>query len=217
MKGKNQILKDTNSIYLQQKLLSLGNVVPLDLNINFGETKQTISAYKEHFKPYNPRKKEYKRYGLSLTSQDGSLSGIPNLDSLYEYNKLHGTNFNEPDFRKWTSVFNDCSSLKEAMKPFHNCMGRSHILRLDKGGFSPPHRDLCGISFRLLISLSGIHSHIFILDEKRIFLEDGQLYFINTLLSHSLFSFKDGSLFVIFNIDLTEEAVKAVYNNLSSY
>ena len=122
---------------LRQSLLSLGNIISLNKHVCSQEINKAISTYKEHFKPYNPRKTHYKRYGLSITSQDGGFSGIPDLDSLYEYNNLHGTNFDEPDFRKPTAFFNNCETLKEAIKPFYNCMGRSHILKLDKGGFFP--------------------------------------------------------------------------------
>lgn len=211
-------MTDSQHIQLRHELLSLGNIIPLKKAVYSKEVKKTISDYQEHFKIYNPRKDGYNRYGLSLTSLDGGFSGVPDLDSLYEYNKLHGTNFDEPDFRKRTTLFNNCNSLKEAMEPFHNCMGRSHILRLDRGGFFPPHRDLSDISFRLFISLcEDIQSYVFILDDKKSFFQQGQVYFINTLLSHSLFSFVDESLFVVFNIDLNEEAVSAVFDNLSIY
>ena len=211
-------MADSNQINLRQQLLTLGNIIPLRKYICSTEVKKTISNYQKHFKPYNPRKVGYNRYGLSITSKDGYFSGVPDLDSLYEYNKLHGTNFDEPDFREWTPFFKNCGSLKSAVKSFHNCIGRSHILRLDKGGFFPPHRDLSYISFRLFISLcDNIQDYVFILDDKRVFFQPNQMYFINTLLSHSLFSFIDGSLFVVFNIDLNKEAVDAVFSNLSIY
>ena len=203
---------------LRYKLISLGHIIPLDRYISFQEVKKTISTYQKHFKPYNPRKSGYNRYGLSLTSKDGDFSGVPDLDSLYEYNKLNDTEFDEPDFREWTPLFKSCKSLKSAMEPFHNCIGRSHILRLDKGGFFPPHRDLSQTSFRLFISLcESPQDYVFILDEKKVFFQPHQVYFINTLLSHSLFSFTDESLFVVFNIDLNEESIEAVFNNLSVY
>ena len=209
---------DSKLINLRQQLLSLGNMIPLGKHTCSIEVKKATSKYKDHFKPYNPRKTHYNRYGLSLTSKDGGFSGVPDLDSLYEYNKLHGTNFDEPDFRKWTAFFKDCTSLKSAVEPFHKCIGRSHILKLDRGGFFPPHRDLSYSSFRLFISLcDNKQDYVFILDDKRVFFQQNQIYFINTLLSHSLFSFIDGSLFVVFNIDLNKESVKAVFDNLSIY
>ena len=65
------------------------------------ETKHTLknsrkflSWTEENFEyiKYNPRK-DINRYGLSITSLDGGLSGRPDLDSLYEYNKENNTNY----------------------------------------------------------------------------------------------------------------------------
>ena len=41
---------------------------------------------------YNPRK-EIDRWGLSITSLDGGLSGTPDLDSLPNYNKENNTQY----------------------------------------------------------------------------------------------------------------------------
>lgn len=204
-------------IMLRQILLSMGNIIPLRVHIPVWEVQKTISVFKEHFKPYSPQKKGYNRYGLSITSLDGGFSGVPDLDSLREYNQLNGTNFDEPDFRKQTPFFRDCKPLSEALLPFHNYMGRSHILRMDRGGFFLPHRDWSTASFRLFIPLCDGESYVFILDDRRVFFQQGQVYFINILLSHSLFSFRDDNLFVVFNIDLNREAVNAVFRNLSAY
>ena len=45
-----------------------------------------MEPFKDEWKPYNVRKPN-NRWGLSITSLDGGLSGIPDLDSVYEYNK----------------------------------------------------------------------------------------------------------------------------------
>lgn len=206
--------------FLRYKLSSLGSVFTLNSNycINLEEFEKCLYNYRERFKPYNPRKKGYNRYGLSITSQDGGFSGVPELDSLYEYNQLHGTQLEESDFREWTPFFKNSEPLKEVMKPFHKYMGRSHVLQLNKAGFIPPHRDGSPTSFRLFISFcDNTEDYVFILNEKRVFFQPGRVYFINTLLSHSLFSFRDDCLFAVFNIDLCEEAVKAVLQNLSSW
>lgn len=205
-----------NLFALQHTLLSLGHVVPLNLFVNYEEFMKVLSDYQKHFKAYNPKKKGYNRYGLSITSLDGGFSGVPDIDSLKEYNELHGKNFDEPDFRTKTPFFENCHSLNKAMAPFHDVMGRSHILRLDKGGFFPPHRDLSDTAFRLFISFQDNHNYCFILDGKKQVFEKNQVYFINTYLSHSLFSFVDDSLFAIFNIDWTPLAVQSVFSHLSS-
>lgn len=210
-------MTDIDSYKLKQQLLSLGNVVRLSLYIDPDIVREAISSYKEHFKPYNPRKPAFKRYGLSITSLDGGFSGVPDLDSLYEYNQIHGTHYNELDFRKWTPFFENCYPLKTTMKLFHKFMGRSHILRLDKGGFFPPHRDLSDVSFRLFIPFVENYLYVFMLDNKPLFFERGRIYFLNTILTHSLFSFEDNSLFAVFNIDLTAESVRTIFQNLQSF
>ena len=206
-------------IQWHQALLSLGKTVPLQKTKKMNHITECICSFEQHFKPYNPRKPGYNRYGLSITSQDGSFSHIPNLDSLNEYNKEHGTSFDEGDFREWTPFFKNCTELREMMAPFHRYMGRSHILRLNKGGFSPFHRDsitLIPRHFRLLISLNNpFHHFVFLLDNERVYFEPGRLYFVNTRLAHSLFSFKDKNDFIVFNIDLCEGSVKAVLSNLA--
>ena len=211
------ILKlDQSKTELRAKLSLLGSLVPLNCFVDLTEIKQSLKSYERHFKPYNPRKAGHARFGLSITSLDGGFSGIPNLDSLFEYNKLHHTSFDEPDFRVQTDFFKNCGTLYSCLKPFHDFMGRSHILRLDRGGFFPPHRDLSESSFRAFISLcEGANDFCFILDEKKIFFKPGQLYFIQTMLSHSLFSFVDGAHFALFNIDVKKEAISALFEHLS--
>ena len=206
---------DSKQINLRNQLSSLGDCIPLDRAVNLKEIRQDIDRYKDHFKIYSPRKKGYNRYGLSITSMDGGFSGVPNLDSLREYNQLQGTHFDEPDFRKKTPFFNDCKTLRHCLKPFLEFMGRSHVLRLDKGGFFHPHRDISYTSFRLFITLTP-ENYVFILNNKKISLLPGQLYYINTFLSHSLFSFINNSFFMVFSIDLSEKTVNTVYENLDS-
>lgn len=205
-------------VQLHQMLLSLGKVVPLQKTKKMAHIIEHITSFEQHFKPYNPRKQGYNRYGLCITSQDGSFAHVPDLDSLIEYNKEHGTSFNESDFREWTPFFQTCSELREMMTPFHEYMGRSHILRLNRGGFFPFHRDsitLIPTSFRLLISFGNpFHHFVFLLDNERVYFEPGRLYFVNTRLSHCLFSLEDKSDFAVFNIDLCEGSVKALLSSL---
>ena len=212
-----KVMNTLQKIQLNQVLLSLGKVVGLQIFVDRDRINKYIASFDSDFKPYNPRKTGYNRYGLSITSLDGGFSGIPDLDSLLEYNKEHGIQYSEMDFREWTPFFKSCKELQEAMVPFHKSMGRSHILRLNRGGFFPFHRDCVSLApecFRLLISLTEPNHFVFLLENKRVFFQPGLLYFINTQLIHSLFSFEDKSDFVVFNIDLCEDTVKAVIRNL---
>ena len=207
-------------IQCYHRLTSLGKAALLQGEMNEPEieiVKNKAQSYKEHFKYYNKRKPGFNRYGLSLTSRDGGFSGVPDLDSLMEYNKEHGTDFKESSFKTWTPLFKELHYLQEIMEPFHKYISRSHILRLNKGGFFPPHRDDLSFvpqSFRIFMSLSHPDWFVFLLNNEVQNFFPGRLYFINTYLSHSLFSFRNENDFLIFNIDLSEESVKTVLRQL---
>ena len=211
-------MDSSKQMQLCQRLSSLGATASLFysyLDVPF--MKEKIKAYKQHFKYYNKRKPGLNRYGLSLISLDGGFSGSPDLDSLKEHNKEAGSNLTENSFREPTPLFKECGELQSLMEPVRPFLGRSHVLRLNRGGFFPPHRDDIGLtplSFRLFISLCEREKFVFILDDKRIFFYPGRVYFINTHLSHCLFSFQDESDFIIFNVTLREESVQAVLSCL---
>ena len=207
-----------NQLLLYQLLLSLGKKAALNIVVDIAQINQKILSFESEFKPYNPRKTGYNRYGLSITSLDGGFSGIPDLDSLLEYNIENKTKYSEGNFREWTPFFKECEDLRLKMAPFHQSMGRSHILRLNRGGFFPVHRDSVAfvpVCFRLFIPLCPPEHFVFLLDDERAYFNPGQLYFINTQLAHSLFSFEDKADFIIFNIDLYKNSILAVKKYLA--
>ena len=163
---------------------------------------------------YNPRK-DIKRYGLSLTSLDGGTTGIPDLDSLSEYNKENGTTYKERDFATFTPA-HDFGNLNETIAPIKHTVFRSHILKLDPGGFFPPHRDHRGRnvnSFRLIVPLKNMQppNLNFLLEDKLLHWEIGSFYFLNTNLEHYLFNASmDPSYMIVYNVGLCEEAVDFV-------
>jgi hypothetical protein len=151
---------------------------------------------------YNPRK-DIARWGSSLTSIDGGTSGVPDLDSLYEYNRLNGTAYREKDFTVKTDTYK---------KYFHELdgrfnLGRSHLIRLGTGGFFPPHRDLDEKTFRLIYTIKGCTQNNFVLmlNNEVLPMQDHRWYFLNTKMPHSVFSFF-GSEFAVFNVIADELA-----------
>lgn len=167
---------------------------------------------------YNPRKK-VNRYGLSLTSLDGSVSGIPDLDSLYEYNKENQTTYREKDFRTFTPVY-EYEDLKKCIQPIEKYLFRSHILKLDPGGFFPPHRDFRGMefdSYRIIIPLSNMTppAFNFIVDDKLQHWNYGSLYFVDTVKTHYLFNASfTPSYMMVLNVGLNEETINFITKNL---
>ena len=85
-----------------QTLTQYGNFIELDVTTNAEQLVSWADTF--DWVKYNPRK-DVNRWGLSITSLDGGLSGVPDLDSLYEYNKEHNTNYTEKDFNKPINFF----------------------------------------------------------------------------------------------------------------
>tara|TARA_A100001011_G_scaffold285146_1_gene295660 strand:+ start:420 stop:1037 length:618 start_codon:yes stop_codon:yes gene_type:complete len=199
-------------------LLSFGDLIPLKLKCDvkklFDETEEFV------YLKYNPRK-NIERYGLSITSLDGSLNGI-DLDSIKEYNKENNTEYDELSFNKFTEVYNVSSEIQKIVEPFKNHIGRSHILHLAEGGYFPPHRDLPVYveqqnSLRVLVPLKGCNppDMYFMYEDKPLHFEHGRAYFLNTNKSHNLFSFKD-SYMVVLNIKTSEEVYKILGDNFQA-
>lgn len=160
--------------------------------------------------PYNPRK-TISRWGASLTSLDGAISGIPDLDSLYEYNKEKGSNYREKDFSVPTSQFEPFKFLTA-----HFDLGRSHIIKLGSGGFFPYHRDMDSETFRLIYTIAGCEESnlVWIQGEQVVKMQNAKWYYINTKMVHALFSFF-GSEFAVFNIILNSKAKESLVKHMS--
>lgn len=202
-------------------LINLGNIYPLNRVIEYGKLEEELEPFAANWVQYNPRKPKIARQGLSLTSLDGGLSGRPDLDSLYEYNRENGTEYDEASFVTPTRVLRECASLSEPLATFIPHLGRSHLIRLDEGGYFPFHRDSQGIgaaTFRLIALLSncGVGQLCFTHGDRRLFLEQGLLYFMNTKMEHALISFGPGAKILVLNVRISRESVDLVHQNLVS-
>jgi len=200
-------------------LTSLGDIIPLDFRLDVNKLKQQLKNFDNDWKTYNPRKQN-NRQGLSITSLDGGLSGIPDLDSLFEYNKKHNTNIKEADINVRTPVATDISVIQPLVDMF-DTLGRSHFIRLNKGGFFPPHRDgkILGVTcFRVLTMCHNCDrgQFKFIYEDKVIALEPGRPYVINTRKEHSVFSYVDDSVQLVLNVPLTENNYKCIIKHLEA-
>ena len=150
------------------RLSLLGDVASLLMKVQ--DPQKFVEDTEKNFQyvKYNPRK-PIDRYGLSITSLDGGLSGMPDLDSLLEYNKENNTTYTEGDFRVPTPVYYD-ERIQGVIKPFEGLISRTHILRLNPGGFFPSHRDSYNNFkyFRIIVPLVNTtpNQFYFILDDK---------------------------------------------------
>jgi len=164
------------------------------------------------YKKYNPRKK-IDRYGLSLTSLDGDVTGIPDLDSIIEYNIENNSEYREKDFNVKTNVFN--KDLQEKMHCFDPYIFRSHVLKINPGGFFPPHRDqITEInSFRIIVpakncSNKGVN---FLIEDRKLHWDEGRFYFLDTVKTHTLFNASsEPSYWIVFNIQVNTFTLRAL-------
>lgn len=201
-------------------IVNYGDVVELDFP-NW-DVKRTMDVLNKHpgWKTYQPHKPGYNRFGLSVTSLDGGFSGEPDLSSLREYQQLTGKSYWEADFKKRTNVVEFIPEINPLLDYFEPCLGRTHFLKLDKGGFFPPHRDNGAIvavpTFRILVPINnfGINDMKWIQDEKILNLRLGTTYFINTTKIHSIFSFVDNCVMLVLNVVWTKEILAKMVNRI---
>jgi len=183
---------------------TFGDIIELDFPTWDIHKATNILTTKQEWKPYNPRKSN-NRFGLSVTSLDGDFSGIPDLDSLIEFNKINNTSFKEQDFNVRTPIVAEIPELEPLLDSF-NALGRCHFLRLDSGGFFPPHRDngtmIPSPSFRIIVPLTNSNNHQWkwIQEDRVIRLTPGRTYCINTSKEHSVFSFVDNCIMLVMNV-----------------
>lgn len=208
-----------NKFELMYNINLYGDKIAIGKKMN--DPREFIKWTEKNFEyvTYNSRKGTNHRYGLSITSLDGGLSGVPDLDSIYEHNFENNTNYTELDFNVPTPVYY-YKSLSKLLDPIKNCVTRSHILKLKPGGFFPPHRDARGNyleTFRLLIPLQNCNPPRlnFVLEDKICNWENGRMYFLNTFKMHYLFnSSYENSYIIVVNALLNEDTVSYVTNNM---
>jgi hypothetical protein len=191
--------------YLTEFITNFGNIIEFDFPA--WDVNRATSILSKHpgwvrYQPHKPNN----RWGLSVTSLKGGFSGEPDLYSLREWNAMHGSSYNEADFKVRTNICDFIPELNPFLDFFGPSLGRVHFLRLDAGGFFPPHRDNGAIvdspTFRIIVPIANFHKHLmqWIQEDKSIHLDMGRTYFINTTRVHSLFSYADGCIMLVLNI-----------------
>lgn len=208
---------------LTEFVSSYGDVVELGFHkIDVNLYKDLILNHPE-WKEYNTYKRGYNRYGLSMTSLDGGYSGIPDLESLMEYYLETKEIYYDRDFKVRTPLSNEIPEVSELFDFFGDALGRSHFLRLDRGGFFPPHRDhefrLPNNMFRVVIPFYNFHSSkmTWVFDGKVLQLTEGVAYFMNTTKAHSLFSYDDACTMLVLNVSATEDIMNELIRKMRVY
>jgi hypothetical protein len=210
--SEGQTLNSNEELY--RHLASQGPKEELEPFIDSYQLSIAAEAFDNSWVHYNPRKK-IDRWGLSLTSLDGGMSGYPDLDSIKEYNIENNTSLDEPDFNVRTKASYELEPLVHIFDSFSEHLGRCHLIKFNQGGYFPPHRDSQDYNprtFRLLALLDRTAPSSFVVHQQgeRCWLREGKLYFFDTRLSHSFFSFIDGATILVMNITISPTSVELV-------
>lgn len=203
---------------LYTKLTNFGSMIMLRNELEDPQGFVNWTEQNFEYVKYNPRK-NVDRWGLSITSLDGGVTGLPDLDSLKEYNKEYGTSYDERSFNVPTPVLKN-ENLKNFLQPIQDKIFRSHILKLNPGGFFPPHRDYFGTkfgSFRIIVPLVNFNPPevSFVLEDKILNWRQGHMYFLDTAKMHYLFNCSfEPSYWLVLNLSTEEETIDFVIRNV---
>jgi len=205
---------DVNSVY------QFGDQYPLNRYLDTNKLLDDLEKYKDKWIQYNPRK-PINREGLCVINYTGRLGDNTALDSLSQYNRIYNTNITEEDCNKVTEIYKNCTILKSFFKDMLSWCVRTHFLKLGPGGFFPPHRDHIYSSiqstFRLIVPIKNCNPPFvrFMLEDRSLYWNHGELYVLNTTKQHSLFnsSLKD-SIWLVINAKLCKSSIDFVANHL---
>jgi hypothetical protein len=198
-------------------LANLGSVVPLKWKIDCGQFMQEIDQFKDDWVDYLPRTdRPNNRKSLTVTN----LAGKSHKDnpSLAQASYAAGRRLSELEFNSPTDVFQSCNSLK----PFLNewmPLGRTFLVKSNIGGYFVPHRDHPSMPrdvFRLIVFLNNCAplDYDWLMDDRKMQIEPGRVYYVNTRLTHRTISWVNDSIHLILNVPFNTENVARVVANL---
>jgi hypothetical protein len=195
---------------LWNSLTNLGSYVKLNLRINEYDVKDQLVQFDKNWCPYNQKKDIVNnRWGLPITSHSGDVMDNYHLNSFGYMKKYHDVEMKEENFNVPTEVYHAIPDLAKLVDIFSPDIGRVHLLRVDQGGFFPPHRDFAGLApeyFRLLCVFGNCSdfNYVHILDDRIFRPERNHLYFVNFQLNHSVFSFSNNLYALILTVKLNQ-------------
>lgn len=211
-------LVDLETLANEMSLLTLGDFEPLDFKIDTTQFMQEISAFQNDWVEYLPRPNVFNnRKSLTVTN----LPGKTHQDSPSQAQATVelGRSVSELEFNEPTVVYSACNSLKPVLDTF-SPLGRTFLINSGIGGHFLPHRDHPAIprkTFRLAAFLNncGPLQYDWLIDtDRKLPIELGRVYYINTRKTHRTISWAPDSIHLIINIPMTSENVAKVLYHL---
>ena len=212
-------MNKTERALIWNTLCNMGDTIKLKWKINEHEVLEQLEQFKDNWCPYNVKiDANNNRWGLPISSHSGDVMDNYHLNSFGYMQKYHDVEMKEENFTTPTEVYNKIPELAKLVDAFAPDIGRVHLLRVDQGGFFPPHRDFPGVGpewMRLLLVFGKCKPENFVhmLDGKPMYPDPGYLYFVNFQKDHSVFSFSDGLYALILTCKVNDRVHDLIINN----
>ena len=199
-------------------LLNLGDFEALNYKIDLNLFKKEIYKYNNDWVDYLPRTdRPNNRKSLVLSN----LPGKSHRDnpSLPQACIDAGRKVSEIEFNQKTEVYNSCTSLHNLLDDFQP-LGRSFLVQCNVGGYFVPHRDHPSMpreSFRIVVFLNNCNpmEYDWIMEtDKKLSIEMGRAYYVNTRKVHRTMSWVNNSIHLIMNIPFSPDSVSKVLAHL---
>jgi hypothetical protein len=209
---------DTETLSNELALLNLGPFEPLNIHIDLGKYMQEIAQFDNDWVDYLPRTdRPNNRQALTLTNLPGKTH--QDVPSLAEASYAAGRRLSELEFNQKTKVYNACTSLQPFLDSWQP-LGRTFIVKSNTGGYFVPHRDHPSMPrecFRLICFLNncGPLQYDWLMDDRKMNIQMGQVYYVNTRMTHRTISWVDNSQHLILNVPFTTDSVAKVIANLA--
>jgi hypothetical protein len=208
---------DQETLANELALSNLGVFEPLKWKIDCGAFMSEIEQFKNDWQDYLPRTdRPNNRKSLVLFNLPGRTHrDNPSLaQASYAANRrLSETEFNSP-----TEVYDCCYSLQDFLDHWRP-LGRTFLVKSDVGGYFVPHRDHPSMPrnvFRLIVFLNncGPLDYDWWMDDRKLQIEHGRVYYLNTRMTHRTVSWVNDSIHLILNVPMTSENVAKVIAGL---
>lgn len=199
-------------------LLQLGDFEPLDFKIDVAQFMTEIKDFSTEWVTYLPRPNTVNnRKSLTLTN----LPGKTHQDSPSQAQATveMGRPVSELEFNQPTAVYDRCQSLHPLLNTFAP-LGRTFLINAGTGGHFVPHRDhptMPRQTFRLAAFLNNCApmEYDWIMEaDKKLPIEMGRVYYVNTRKTHRTISWINDSIHLIINVPMTSENVSKVLYHL---
>jgi hypothetical protein len=209
---------DNETLSNELALLNLGPFEPLNIRVDLGKYMQEIKQFDNDWVDYLKRTdRPNNRKAMTLMALPGRTH--KENTSLAEASYAAGRQLSELEFNTPTDVYKSCTSLSSVLDQWQP-LGRSMIVRCDTGGYFVPHRDATSMPrdcFRLVAFLNncGPLQYDWLMDDRKMYIQPGQLYYVNTRLTHRTISWVDNSHHLILNVPFTTTNVAKVIASLA--